>query len=104
LITKKEKKESFKDHFQKKKKKKRGGGKRDRERQREIELAHVYIVDYEEWTCHPTVKNPDSELFFSEKNAGIKTEKSLRKRGSNDRPKLGSSSRGEPKGPIMTAL
>jgi hypothetical protein len=41
--------------------------------------------------CHPTVKNSDPALFLSERTAGSKMEKSLRKRMSSDRPKLGSS-------------
>jgi hypothetical protein len=47
----------------------------------------------ERWGCHPTVKSSNPELFLSERTTGKKMEKSLRKRRSNDRPKLGSSSR-----------
>ena len=36
--------------------------------------------------CHPTIKNSDPELFLSERTAGIKMEKSLRKRRLSDRP------------------
>jgi hypothetical protein len=49
----------------------------------------------EEWGCHPTVKGSDPELFLSEGTAGPKMENSMRER-SNDRPKLGSSSKGGP--------
>jgi hypothetical protein len=42
----------------------------------------------EGWHCHFTVKNSDPELFLSERPTGTKMEKSLRKRMSNDRPKL----------------
>jgi hypothetical protein len=72
----------------------------------------------EGWDCHPTVKNSDPELFLSEGTAGSKLEKSLRKRRSSDKPKLGSSSREDPQNltlllmvwcaykqrPIMTVL
>jgi hypothetical protein len=34
--------------------------------------------------CYPTVKNSDPELFLSERTAGTKMEKSLRKRRSSD--------------------
>jgi hypothetical protein len=46
------------------------------------------------WGCHATVKNSDPELFLSKTTAGTKIEKSLRKRRSSDRFKLGSISRG----------
>jgi hypothetical protein len=47
----------------------------------------------EGWGCHPTVKHSDSEMFLSERTAGPKMEKSLRKRRSNGRPKLEANSR-----------
>ena len=43
------------------------------------------------------VKNSVPELFVSERTAGTKMEKSLRKRRSNYSPKLGSSTREDPK-------
>ena len=46
----------------------------------------------EGWGCHPTVKHSDPELFQSERTAGTKIEKSLRKRRSSDSSKLRSSS------------
>ena len=47
----------------------------------------------EGWDCHPIVKNSDSKLFLFETTAETKMEKSLRKRESSDRHKLGSNSR-----------
>jgi hypothetical protein len=43
------------------------------------------------------VKNSDPELFLSKNTAGTKMEKSPRKRRSSDKPKLRSSSWGDPK-------
>ena len=40
----------------------------------------------EGWSCHHTVKNPDSELFLSKRTAGTKMKKRLRERTSSDRP------------------
>ena len=37
----------------------------------------------EGWSCHLTVKNSDPELFLSERTAGTKMGKSLRKRRSS---------------------
>ena len=44
----------------------------------------------EGWACNPTVKNSDPEESLSERTAGTKVEKSLRKRMSSYRPKMGS--------------
>jgi hypothetical protein len=53
--------------------------------------------------CYPTVKNSDSLLFLSERiTAGTNLEKSLRESRSIDRPKVGSSSRGDSK--VLTLL
>jgi hypothetical protein len=49
----------------------------------------------EGWSCHPTVKNFDPELFLSARTAGTRMEKRLRERRSSDRPKLGDPSQGE---------
>jgi hypothetical protein len=43
----------------------------------------------ERWSCHPTVKNSDSELFLSKRDTGTKMEKRWK-----ERPKLGSISSG----------
>ena len=48
----------------------------------------------EGWGCYPTVKSSEGELFLSEGMTGTKVEKSMRESRSNDRPKLGFSSRG----------
>jgi hypothetical protein len=37
------------------------------------------VHQVERWDCHPTVKNSDVESFLSERTAGTKIEKSLRK-------------------------
>ena len=50
----------------------------------------------EGWGCHPTVKNSDPELFLSERTAGTKMEKSLRKRRTNNRPKSEIQLKGRP--------
>ena len=51
----------------------------------------------EGWGCHPPVKNSDPELVLSERTAGTKMEKSLRKGGPVTGLKLGYSSGGGPK-------
>ena len=52
--------------------------------------------------CHPTLIISDPELFLSERIAGTKVEKSLRKRGSFDNLKFGSSSREVLRSDIVT--
>jgi hypothetical protein len=49
-----------------------------------------------EWSCNPTVKSSDPELFLSKERAGTKMKNSMGERRSSDRPKLGSSSLGGP--------
>ena len=48
----------------------------------------------EGWSCHPTVKNSDPELFLSKRTAETKMEKRLWERRSSDQPKLEPISRG----------
>jgi hypothetical protein len=40
----------------------------------------------EGWSCHPTVKNSDPELFLSKRTAGTKMEKRLREMRFSDSP------------------
>jgi hypothetical protein len=56
------------------------------------------VYQVEGWGCYSTVKNSDPELFLSERTAGTKVEKNLRKRRSSDWTQIWIQPRGRPQG------